>query len=35
MEAFALASAKKNYCHESFSESFRHVVDILLKLYVP
>ena len=30
--------AKENYRHESFRESFRHVVDILLKLsglYIP
>ena len=34
-EASAIASAKGNYCHESFCESFRHVVDMIFKLYIP
>ena len=33
MEASAIASAKENYCHESFCESFWDVVDILCILY--
>ena len=35
METSAIASVKENYCHESFCESFRHVVDKLFKLYIP
>ena len=35
MEPSAIASVKENYCHESFGERFRHVVDILFILYVP
>ena len=35
MKASAIASVKEKYCHESFCESFRHVVDILFILYIP
>ena len=35
MEASAIASVEENYCHESFCESFRHVVDVLFELYKP
>ena len=31
METSTIASVKENYCHESFCESFRHMVDTLLK----
>ena len=34
MEASAIASVKKHYCHESFCESVRHVVDILFKFHI-
>ena len=33
--AFTGASGKEKHCHESLRESFRHVVDILFKLYIP
>ena len=34
MEVSAIASVKQNYCHESFCESVRHMIDILFKLYI-
>ena len=35
MEASAIASVEENNCHESLCESFRHVVDVLFKSYIP
>ena len=34
MEASVIAPVKENYCHECFRESFRHVVGILIKIYI-